>query len=339
MKVARFRGLLSVVCVLLFGCSSSSGAPSGNGTGTTSSTSTTAGAAGAVTATGTSAAAAVGSASGSAAPMAAADAGPAMLPDPTDETERIAHLISDSVVGGWLSSWYYKHVDTVPQRALDKECAAKKGAACAVAAWGYDHRGLDVLAEQRGQTGCALGNDDACLFLYYRYVQILRHWVTGQDHVRYVVPDGEEPRKFVEKRVNELCDSGHAAGCYLSAALLDEPDIPLPPDAVTPDRFKLPSPAYDYYLRSCVLGAARGCSYALLYLRAAKEGTPGVTADAIKVVSAAEHVCERRAGACQSLAELVEHDGPIQRPDLGAKLRERGCSHKEDLTWEEKGCQ
>jgi len=168
-----------------------------------------------------------------------------------------------------------------------------------------------------------------------RYIDVVRYWPLGQDHVQWLIPEGQDPAAYADKRTRELCDKGLGAACYLAGKLADEPkprpssDNPMPPPT-TPEGYKL-------NLRACSLGAAAGCWYAVLYIRDHKD-VPDAAATQTRLVRWMERICERRAGACPKIAETLDLDSARYPPDLGSKMRSGGCARKDDLTWEEKPC-
>lgn len=256
-----------------------------------------------------------------------------MPPDPADETGRIARLLSDMSIGGWEAmTWQQKYVDTDPQRARDKACGEKDGAACAIAAWGYLERNLEIIAKKRGRAGCELGNDDACLFLIYSY-ETMRHYWDAKNHMADLAPGGEDPRKYAERRSPELCDKGIGAACYLAGQLTDIPE-PHDPSQSYPTTLK----GYQYYARACALGSPGGCKLAHYYLKWSKDVPEPAIAES-RLERWMDRLCARRAGACPSLAKIfMPQDGSPQKPEFARHLHEQGCSHKTDPTWEEQTC-
>jgi hypothetical protein len=151
----------------------------------------------------------------------------------------------------------------------------------------------------------------------------------------YLVPKGEDPAKSTERRLRELCEKGIGSACFLSGKLADQPK----PAFWNRDGTVRPATrqGFERYMRACALGHEMGCSFAVSRLTTEKD-MPDAAEAPLRLVRWIERLCERRAGACPTLAALLEDDGPIHRPDLAQALRERGCARKDDFTWAPRLC-
>jgi hypothetical protein len=257
---------------------------------------------------------------------------PPAPPDPTDPDERAARILVDQGAYGWTDPGLVKRfTETATMQRLDADCRAKRAAACAVAAWGYNDRGLYRIARERGTDACKLGSQTGCAYLMFAATLI----GLDQGVFDYGAKPGESTSEVILRRNLEICDAGIGAGCYLAARHEDSLAGKLTGDEKT----------FALKMRSCALGCVEGCRDAAQELRVgSQKAAPNRQSEMTRLGALIERTCQRRAGSCAELAVFFDEAHRLPNSLGSDRARRRrmltwGCSHKDDPTFLGRACQ
>lgn len=261
--------------------------------------------------------------------------------DPTDPDALLASVLVDASMGGWDPA-DHTLVDRVaaPEelKRHDAACIKKVAPSCTLAALAHAELGDYPAAQESALSGCKLDDRNACGFLVSAWFD---SHVWGRASYTFDIEQkpGESEWSAALRRAVELCDAGVGFTCYIAGRVVS--DARFKAGWSERDKGTMLDRAYDLHVRACALGAFGGCHEAIDEVAVGgKQNDPDRGRQVARLVNLATRLCERRAGACPSLAADVVRLGPAGEVSESRRkaLLERGCSAKTDPTFTARSC-
>ena len=261
--------------------------------------------------------------------------------DPSDPDARMAVVLLEKSLGGWDETDHALLDRATAEDELarhDAACAKKVAASCTIAALGHADHGEYPVAQQRAVAGCGLDDKGACGWLVSAWFES-HLWGGATYDVDLHPRQGESDWEAALRNAVELCDGGIGFACHLAARAVS--DARFATTWSDHDKNTMLDRAYELHVRGCALASFAGCRAAVDEITVGgKQGLPDRPHQIARLTSLATRLCERRAGSCANVAELVGRLGPPGN-DTDARrkaLIDRGCAAKADPTWTQHVC-